>query len=232
MVLAALQFVDNHSYMLEGFLTSCSFDYLSKDVFTRCYILIAVFFGFLIPLVIIIVFYTLTRKILDKRDNTMFNSLAGGLKNYASARYASILSKHSKHSGSKKEASGMNLESVPINKTSQKKFEQDETDEENRATIGNVISQKQTFESIFKRENRLLRTIMLYVSLFLVAWTPYCLVVLLAQFGGVKVAYYINPHIASLPAIFAKISSIYNPILYTLSNRECKKYFKSIFKKD
>jgi hypothetical protein len=31
--------------------------------------------------------------------------------------------------------------------------------------------------------------------------------------------------------VFAKISSVYNPVLYTLSNRECRLYFQNWFKR-
>jgi hypothetical protein len=45
---------------------------------------------------------------------------------------------------------------------------------------------------------------------FLVAWTPYALISLVGQFGPPGL---LSPLHTSLPAIFAKASAIYNPIV-------------------
>lgn len=85
--------------------------------------------------------------------------------------------------------------------------------------------------SFHNRQNKVLKSIILYVSFFCISWTPYVIIVLLAQFGT-DIQNYVNPYTTSLPALIAKISSIHNPILFTLSNKECRNYFKSLlFKK-
>ncbi len=86
--------------------------------------------------------------------------------------------------------------------------------------------------SFQNRHNRVLKSIIFYVSFFCISWTPYVIIVLLAQFG-IHIQYYINPYTTSLPALIAKLSSVHNPILFTLSNKECRNYFKSLlFKKN
>ncbi len=83
--------------------------------------------------------------------------------------------------------------------------------------------------SFKKRQLKVLRTILLHISFFCIAWVPYATIALLAQFGN-NIENYITPYTTSLPGILAKTSSIYNPILYTLNNRECLIYFKKKFK--
>lgn len=91
------------------------------------------------------------------------------------------------------------------------------------------INQKKNFRTILNREYRVLKTIILNVSLFCLAWTPYAIVAMLGQFGA-NIDLYLNPYATALPGAFAKISSVYNPVLYTLSNRECRAYFRQIYR--
>ncbi len=175
-----LQFGSEHGYVLEGFLTSCSFDYFSRDLFSRIYMMLMIVCGFLVPLSFLIVFLILTKKSLESygknaliiQNNTEFISLQ------------SNLSKRS-------------------------------VDLENRRI------------SFQNRHNRVLKSIILYVSFFCMSWTPYVIIVLLAQFGT-NIQNYVNPYTTSLPALIAKFSSIHNPILFTLSNKDCRSYFKSL----
>nr|QYF06563.1 ciliary opsin [Macrobiotus sp.] len=57
--------------------------------------------------------------------------------------------------------------------------------------------------------------IIFMVAAFLFAWMPYAVVSLIVVFGG---DYLITPSAAAAPAIFAKSSIIYNPIIYVLTN--------------
>ena len=52
---------------------------------------------------------------------------------------------------------------------------------------------------------------------FLVAWTPYSIFALMEQFGNPDI---ISPGVAVLPALIAKSSICYNPIVYVLSNSQ------------
>ena len=51
-----------NGFVLEGFLTHCSFDYISRDIYTRTYMLTLILIGFLLPLIVIISIYILLWK--------------------------------------------------------------------------------------------------------------------------------------------------------------------------
>ena len=80
------------------------------------------------------------------------------------------------------------------------------------------------------KEIKLVKMVCVIVLMFVIAWTPYAVVTLAAQFGS-NIAAYINPYTTSLPALFAKTSSIYNPLIYTLSNKEFRQFFFNCLKK-
>jgi len=66
---------------------------------------------------------------------------------------------------------------------------------------------------------------------FLFAWTPYAIVCTYGQFGS-DIEPIIQPLYVAIAACFAKVSSIFNPALYTLCNNQCKSYFiKKFFKR-
>ena len=54
-------------FILEGFGTSCTFDYVSKDLLDRIYIFVLVIGGFLLPLAVIACSYTLILIKLSQR---------------------------------------------------------------------------------------------------------------------------------------------------------------------
>jgi hypothetical protein len=82
----------------------------------------------------------------------------------------------------------------------------------------------------FKREVKLIKMVALIVIMFIIAWLPYAIVALVAQFGS-NIERYINPFTTTLPALFAKTSSIYNPLIYTISNKEFRRFFFKFFLK-
>ena len=84
--------------------------------------------------------------------------------------------------------------------------------------------------SIRKREIKLVKIIRLNVFFFCVAWLPYAFVTLYAQYGP-KMIYFITPWTTSIPAVMAKLSSVYNPIIYVVTSKDCKKYIQAQFTK-
>nr|QYF06625.1 rhabdomeric opsin [Paramacrobiotus richtersi] len=58
------------------------------------------------------------------------------------------------------------------------------------------------------------------VGLFCLAWTPYALVALISTFGRPDL---VSPYVNSLPALFAKASAVYNPIVYALMNERFRR---------
>nr|QYF06567.1 ciliary opsin [Macrobiotus sp.] len=57
--------------------------------------------------------------------------------------------------------------------------------------------------------------VILMVAAFLLAWMPYAVVSLIVVFGG---DHLITASAAAAPAILAKSSIVYNPVIYVLTN--------------
>lgn len=236
-MLISLQYFSEHGFVLEGMLTSCSWDYISRDVFTRTYMLIMFVFGFVIPLMLIVIFYALTRMALKSRGKFIQQELYSLNKTIA---FESALGQTEKDSDENESmlpatASDFNIRKVKLNATRQhssncRSYDSNRSVRFDDGLGSSNLSQKRNYGSLLKRENRVLKRIILNVSLFGFAWMPYAIVTLYAQFGT-DITMFVNPYTASLPAVLAKTSSIYNPILYTLSNRECQAFFRGLFKR-
>ncbi|XP_037089807.1 melanopsin-like, partial [Pollicipes pollicipes] len=131
------------SYIPEGFLTSCSWDYFSRSVSNRTYFLLLFTMGFIIPLIVIII------------------------------AYSSIIRQVSRHEREMAEV----MHSLP------------------ECVRGGVSS----------------------VSLiFTAAWLPYAAVTLVGQFGSVGT---LSQWVTALPAVFAKGSVVFNPIVYGIAHK-------------
>jgi hypothetical protein len=153
-----------NQFILEGFLTSCSIDYLNKELYSRIYFLSIFFLGFVLPCLLIFLFYLLI--IIELNSNFK-------------------------------------------NERNQKDYRKSKRGREFR----NDVSAFKSAVAVF--------------ALFLLAWMPYSIVCLYAQFSSDNNPI-ISPFIATLPAIFAKVSATFNPILYIYTNKECRKCFKRI----
>lgn len=81
---------------------------------------------------------------------------------------------------------------------------------------------------MIRREIHATKTVVMFVGFFCVSWLPYAVIVLLAHLGT-SIENYVTPLTASLPAIFAKTSIVFNPLIYTLTNRQCKSHLKRMF---
>ena len=73
----APQLFINHGFVGEGLLTSCSFDYISRDIYSRSHMVFMFFGGFFIPLAIILIFSLLFflkfTSILNKLNDEFIN---------------------------------------------------------------------------------------------------------------------------------------------------------------
>nr|QYF06627.1 rhabdomeric opsin [Dactylobiotus sp.] len=64
------------------------------------------------------------------------------------------------------------------------------------------------------------------VLLFCLAWLPYATVALLGTFGRSDL---VTPYASSLPALFAKSSAVYNPIVYAVMNQRFRNALRNMF---
>ena len=204
---SVLPFFTNNRYALEGFLTSCSFDYISTNLSNRIVIISMFIGGFLVPMSLIALFYILIICLLRKNEIYLSYQIRNKTINSSQNIYPNSLYQNGESS---------------LNKN--KKF--------STSTIRNFSEILNHSEgSIYsKKEIKLVKMISLIVLMFLIAWTPYAVITLAAQFGS-NIEAYINPYTTSLPALLAKTSSVYNPLIYTLSNKEFRKFFSNYFLK-
>ena len=91
-----------------------------------------------------------------------------------------------------------------------------------------IFNRSNNGNNMEKREHQVTKTVILCISLFCISWMPYIMIIIVAQFGN-NIENYITPLTASLPALFAKSSTIFNPLIYTLINPECKIHLMRLF---
>lgn len=68
-----------------------------------------------------------------------------------------------------------------------------------------------------KAEGRVTYMVAVMIVAFLVAWTPYSILALLIQFGDPN---YVSPAMGVVPALVAKSSICYNPLIYVGLNTQ------------
>ncbi|XP_056354572.1 opsin-3-like [Oenanthe melanoleuca] len=77
------------------------------------------------------------------------------------------------------------------------------------------------------REQRILLMVLVMVLCFLLCWLPYAAVALIATFGQPGL---ITPAASIIPAILAKSSTIYNPIIYVFLNKQFYRCFVALLR--
>nr|P24603.1 RecName: Full=Rhodopsin [Loligo forbesii]CAA40108.1 rhodopsine [Loligo forbesii] len=75
-------------------------------------------------------------------------------------------------------------------------------------------------------EMKLAKISIVIVTQFLLSWSPYAVVALLAQFGPIE---WVTPYAAQLPVMFAKASAIHNPMIYSVSHPKFRERIASNF---
>ncbi|XP_061091799.1 opsin-3-like [Conger conger] len=78
-----------------------------------------------------------------------------------------------------------------------------------------------------RRENHILLMVVSMVTCYLLCWMPYGVVALVATFGRVGL---INPVASIVPSILAKSSTVFNPIIYVLLNKQFYRCFVAFVK--
>ncbi|XP_063217234.1 rhodopsin, GQ-coupled-like, partial [Bacillus rossius redtenbacheri] len=161
------------SYVAEGFLTSCSWDYLTRSVNNRSYYIYLLVLGFVVPVSVITFCYTFIIAAIYAHGREMIGVKATG---------------GGSRRGSTRKSPGL------------------------RAQLSRPAAAQAPGLSSTVRTAHIIVTL---VALFLVSWAPYTIVTLVGQFGDASL---VTPWVATLPALFAKASVVYNPIVYGLSH--------------
>ncbi|XP_012943629.1 rhodopsin, GQ-coupled [Aplysia californica] len=69
-------------------------------------------------------------------------------------------------------------------------------------------------------------TALVIISIFCLAWTPYVIIAFVGLYGPTTA---IDPLVSMFPNILAKISTVSNPILYSIGHPEVRKKMKKLF---
>uniref|UniRef100_A0A4W4DRL1 G-protein coupled receptors family 1 profile domain-containing protein n=1 Tax=Electrophorus electricus TaxID=8005 RepID=A0A4W4DRL1_ELEEL len=78
-----------------------------------------------------------------------------------------------------------------------------------------------------KREFRLLSMVIVMVTCYLLCWTPYGIVALIVTFGRRGA---VSPLASVVPSLLAKSSTVINPVIYILLNKQFYKCFLILFR--
>ena len=81
-----------------------------------------------------------------------------------------------------------------------------------------LFHQKQLSFQTEAAEKRSTVMVAVMIGAFLVAWTPYSILALVETFNGKN--YAVSPVLATVPSLFAKTSSVLNPIIYGFLNTQ------------
>jgi len=194
-------------FILEGFGTSCTFDYVSKNLWDRTFILILVTGGFFIPLSIILLSYTFILIKLSRRTRRFIPPNHD--KNYLNQQSTSYYFNQLHSSNEHRDRGG----TTP--------------------TMDYAAAQSNVTRNIRRTEVRATRTALLVCAFFCSAWGPYALMALISLFGF---DYLVNAYTTSVLGMFTKVAACINPLIYALSlngfrERICS-YFKCIYQYD
>nr|XP_028599830.1 melanopsin isoform X1 [Podarcis muralis] len=151
------------SYIPEGLMISCTWDYVSYSPANRSYTMMLCCFVFFIPLIIIFHCYLF-----------MFLAIR---------------------------STGRNVQK-----------------------LGSTYNRKSNVSQSVKSEWKLAKIAFVAIVVFVLSWSPYACVTLIAWAGYAKT---LNPYSKSVPAVIAKASAIYNPIIYAIIHPRYRRTIRS-----
>lgn len=179
-------------FILEGFGTSCTFDYMSKNPSDRSFILFLVIGGFFVPLFVITVSYACILLKLFERGRRLAASTIDG--------------------------DNVSLQSHQLYffqfYYATSTFNDDRT-RSGTMSIFDSNDENPVLRSIRLVEIRATRTALLACAVFCMAWAPYSLMTLAAQFGF---EHFANPYSTAVLALMTKTAACINPLVYALSS--------------
>lgn len=174
-------------FILEGFGTSCTFDYVSKDVWDRTFILVLIIGGFLIPLLVIAMSYALILLKLSQRSRRLIlqNTEETSPTQLTTAYYFNQLNPYPERQR------GGTTTAVEF-----------------------AIDDNSMIRNIRRTEARATRTALYIFLIFCVAWGPYTLAALLSVFGFDRC---VNAYSTAILGLSTKLAACINPLIYALS---------------
>ncbi|KAA0192421.1 hypothetical protein HAZT_HAZT009348 [Hyalella azteca] len=212
-------------YTPEGFITSCSFDYLSRDRNNTIFIWSFFVAAWVVPLVTISYSYTNIVRIVA--ENLPQNGTNCELRKSAPQRYEaqaenSRLTSHARYEKPFKMRANGGYHGCSYRMTLRKTDEPEDSKERrdrNAATQVVEPSAKVVEPSRRPQQMRLTRVAAGIVLLWFAAWTPYAVVALLGVTGNQAA---LSPLVSLVPALACKLAACIDPYVYALSHPRCK----------
>lgn len=190
LVCVAPPFFGLGKYVPEGLLTSCSFDYITRDIQTRVFFYMMFSMGFFVPLSVIVICYTAILVTICKHENDMIKANIKNVNKTFKASSQCLSSTNARHTGSLKQHQHHHQRESPVR---------------SKIRSWRLRSDLKSAEMI-----------LIIIGVFLLSWTPYAIVAILGQFGDLDL---LTPWMSYVPCIFAKMSTMYNPFIYGLSHQ-------------
>jgi r-opsin len=181
-------------FILEGFGTSCTFDYVSTNFADRLFILLLVTGGFFIPLSVIVLAYC---SILSK----------------LSERTRDLVSKGD-------DDRQLKHRSVTTYSFSQLNAATDVRNSRGASATPDSHDENNVTRNMRQTEARATRTALLISALFCLAWGPYALMALLSLSGF---NHLVNAYTTAILGILTKFSACMNPMIYAISSNGFRK---------
>jgi r-opsin len=178
-------------FILEGFGTSCTFDYVSKDFWDRIFILVLVAGGFLVPLMVILLSYTFILIKLSRRARKFIPQTSDD--NYSNQH-------------------GSTYFFNPLNLSNEHRARSGTVSTLDCSVV--VVDDNNMIRNLRRTEARATRTALFICTLFCSAWGPYSLVALLSVFGFENI---VNAYSTAMLGMFTKVAACMNPLVYALS---------------
>jgi hypothetical protein len=214
------------------------FDYLSRDLVSRCVVLLMFIGGFFIPFVVILVLYSLLMKEVNEKNRLLFKRTSGERISTTFITTTNTVTKQPivklstcscDETCTKKDLMLENNSFIrnyhvavtTTTTTSAASTNQGVASSDRHQLTNDRTSKSQMNGVLNRRTRRVARRVILYLVVFCVTWLPYSVVVMIAQYGS-DVQAYVTPLTASLPSLLAKLSTVLNPIIYTLTNPDFK----------
>jgi hypothetical protein len=238
------QFFSTNGFFLEGFLVSCTFDYFSRDLKSRMLLFYMVIFGFMIPIVVIIVSYVKLYSLVKTKKssenqlhkNYILCSNLNNLRDAVDNNEKAVCAKKSYRIYKEHVKNRKNDPETNINKNLIEKYERFRH-RRGALKTDSIVIYKPSKHFLLEREIKVAKVILIKVVFFCAAWTPYVIVILLTQFvsnveisSTSNVSSYITPMTTSIPSLLAKSSIIFNALIYTLTQKECSSYYYNLFR--
>ena len=189
-------------YTPEGYLTSCSFDYLSSDTYNRIYIIVFGIAAYVLPLSLIIFFYVrIVQEVHKGHQNVIAMQCSPPAERPDLTTEVSSLNQ------------GHTCNSLAMTSLA---------GEAEIVRPGSVAShvttssrQEQMIQSKAQLEWKLKKSVAMLIACWAIAWTPYALVSLAGVCSHSSI---ISPLMSMLPALMAKCASVVDPYIYFYSH--------------